>query len=406
MYILYSILLRFFFPKLCFYCKIKNINFENGCMGVMLQNKSIDRSEYNANKFTLKCLCIMTIIIAFTLILNILDIFIIDDKLMYISFFSVLGCLICAWVVTKYFNNNIYTKYILALILIIFVTIIGVFLTYHTILITCFPILCSAQYKSKKMIYYSFVLSVISMFIIVMGGYFFGLCDANMLALTSTTMSNYVEKGTNNLLFTTANPNPWGTLPLYYFFPRCLVMYATIPLISHISDVISKNAIREQELKKLSETDSMTQLYNKNKYLVMVDEYYPTVDEIGVVFWDINDLKLVNDTMGHEYGDYLISAIAASIVENVGEATMAYRVGGDEFVVIMENGTKELLTDFIEKCKISIERKNIASKVNLSAAAGYAIGAGKDVKGIVSKADDNMYIDKENIKRNRKNMED
>ncbi len=375
-------------------------------MGDKLQEKSIDKSEFEANRFTLKCLLIMTVIIAFTLVLNILNVFIIEDSLMYISFLGVLICLFVAWIVTKYFNNNIYTKYVLASILVIFVTIIGVFLTYHTLLISCFPIICSAQYKSKKVIYYSFVISVISMFIIVMGGYFYGLCDANMLALTSTTMNNYVEEGTNKLLFAGANTNPWGTLPLYYFFPRCLVMYATVPLISHISEVISKNAVRERELKKLSETDTMTQLYNKNKYISMIEEHYPKVDEIGVVFWDINDLKLVNDTMGHEYGDYLISAIAASIVENVGEATMAYRVGGDEFVVIMEHSSKEYIQEFIHKCKQSIDKKNIASKVNLSAAVGYAIGVGKDVKGIVSKADDNMYIDKENIKRNRKNKED
>lgn len=361
----------------------------------------IEKSEITANKYTYRCQIVMTIIISFTVLLNVMNIFIIDERLMFTSEIGVLICLLASTLVMKLLKDSVHTKYIMIFIMVVFVTIIGVFLTYHTLLISCIPILCSAQYKNKRMIYYSFGISVVSMFIIVMAGYYFGLCDANMLALTSTTMDKYVDESAGRLLFTTPNPNPWATLPLYYFFPRCLVMYATVPLISHISDVMSENAIREQELKKKSETDTMTQLYNRNKYLDMIKDYYPSVSYVGAIFWDVNDLKKVNDNMGHEYGDHLITSIASSIVENISEDTVAYRVGGDEFVVIMENPTEEIITEFIDKCKRSINRKNKVSKVTLSAAVGYSMGDGKDIEDIIAKADDNMYIDKQNIKRSK-----
>lgn len=68
-----------------------------------------------------------------------------------------------------------------------------------------------------------------------------------------------------------------------------------------------------QELPSLlsKETDSLTRLFNKNKYNEMVSMYYPNVNNITVIFWDLNNLKIINDTYGHEYGDKALSALAS-----------------------------------------------------------------------------------------------
>lgn len=360
---------------------------------------TIEKSEIEANIFTAKCQITMTLVMLFALILNILDIFIIEDSLMYKAFFGSLLCTILACIVVKFYNTSPITKYIILFIMVALVTIVGIFLTYHLIIISALPILCSAQYKNKRFIYYSYGITVISTFLIVMLGYFYGLCDANMYALTNTIGSEYVESGTGKLLFDKVNENPWGTLPLYYAFPRCLVLYCTIPMIKHISTVIAEDALRERKLKKLSETDNMTRLYNRNKYDSMLEKYYPDVESIGVVFWDVNGLKKVNDTMGHEYGDILISNIATVVSEYMGDDCRAYRIGGDEFVVIFEDATEDVLKEYIDKCQNAIKIRNNASKVRLSAACGYALGAGKDIVRIVSKADANMYENKQKQKQ-------
>jgi len=356
--------------------------------------KMIDKNEIVANSYVLSCSVTMLIIASLILVLNILNIFIVEDKLMYVAVLgSIVATLLIALIV-KYFNNTPVTKYIIIAIMIMNVTVIGLKLTYHAILVCTLPIICSTQYKNKRFVYYTYIVSVIGMFLSVMLGYFYGLCDANMLTLTTSTTSTYVDETTNALLFETANDNPWITLPLFFVFPRALLLLALIPVILHIIDVISQNAVREMEYKKLSETDTMTQLFNKNKYLQMIKEYYPEIDTIGVMFWDVNGLKEVNDTYGHEYGDHLISAIASAIKENIGEYTNAFRIGGDEFVVIIENVTEEDLMLIRDKCKASILIKDKVSKIPISASVGYAVGLGDNIETLIAKADANMYKDK------------
>lgn len=357
---------------------------------------TIDNGEAASNRFTLKCQIIMTIIIGFTVILNILDIFIIQDKLMYYSMIGGSICTVISAIVVKLMADKPITKYILMTIMVLFVTVLGAFLTYHIVLVSVIPILCSAQYKNNKLIGYSYLITVISILVIVMVGYYFGICDANMLVLTNQVKDNHINPATGEFALTTVNDNPWGTLPLYYALPRCLVLLATIPMIQHLSNVIAKNARRETELKILGEMDMMTQLYNRNKYLELIHEYYPNVGSVGVMFWDIDGLKNVNDGMGHDSGDYLISAVTSSILEITRDRCKAFRIGGDEFVVIGENLTREAIGEMVVNIQSSIDKKNKASNIPISASAGYAVGEGKDIEKVVSEADACMYKNKQN----------
>ena len=362
---------------------------------------SIDKVEVAANLYTLNCMRTMMFITGIAFALNVLDIFIIEDYLMWTTMASAIICWFASFLVVKFYNDRPVTKYILFFFMVVFITVVGVMVTYHTILIMAMPVLCAVQYKNNKVIYYTYALSVVAIFIGVMGGYFYGLCDANMLALTNTVKDKYIDAETGLLLFREPNPNPWGTLPLYYVFPRALVLYAFVPVMKHVTEVISNNAVREAELKKLSEMDSMTQLYNRNKYNEMLVNTYPKMDCIGVIFWDLNGLKNINDHMGHEYGDFAISAIAGSILENLAENARAYRVGGDEFVVIMEKAEETDLREMIRRTNDSINRKNKASKVFISAAFGFAIGSGKEIEKLITDADANMYAEKQRQKAER-----
>ncbi|MBQ9935094.1 MAG: GGDEF domain-containing protein [Lachnospiraceae bacterium] len=357
---------------------------------------TIDNGEVASNRFTLKCQVIMTIIVALSVGLNILDIFIIQDKLMYYSLIGGTICTVISALVVKFMADKPITKYILMIIMVLFVTVIGSFLTYHIVLVSVIPILCSAQYKNNKLINFSYVISVISIFAIVMAGFYFGICDANMLVLTNQVKDNHIDPITGQFVLTTVNANPWGTLPLYYALPRCLVLFATIPMIKHLSNVITQNARRETELKILGETDMMTQLYNRNKYLELIHEYYPNVDNVGIMFWDIDGLKNVNDTMGHDSGDYLITAVTSSILEFTKDRCKAFRIGGDEFVIIGENLTREDIGEMVVNIQSSIDKKDKLSNISISASVGYAVGAGKDIEKIVAEADACMYKNKQN----------
>lgn len=352
--------------------------------------------EEEANIFSLKCLGFAQIIHGVIWILNLLDIFIVDSTLMNRSFFSsvmimLIVSILCFFVGMK----RPVTKYIIMIALVMDVTVININLTYHTVLLYVLPLLYSIQYSNRRFQYCSFGLSVLSIYVSAMVGFFWGLCDANMAVLTTETMGYYYNKISGVLEFKAINDNPWITLPLFYVLPRSMILFVLIPATRHISDGIAKRAVSEQNFRRLSETDEMTQLYNRNKYIKMIKEYYPTVQNVGVIFWDVNELKIVNDTMGHEYGDYLIMSVADAIRETADEMKKAYRIGGDEFIMVVEDATEEKMAAVLKKWKKKMEKKNNVSKILLSASVGFALGSGAEIGDVISRADANMYLQKQ-----------
>ncbi|MCR4610502.1 MAG: GGDEF domain-containing protein [Lachnospiraceae bacterium] len=350
--------------------------------------------EEKANRFTVKCLIVTYFIMVFVWIMNLLEIFIVDKDLMNYGFLlmSVLMlALIAICRLVGYRKPAI--KYVIIVFAIAMTAVLGVVLTYHIIIASVLPLIYAIQYSSKKMLFITYGLNAIGIFAMVMIGYYYGLCDANMALLTTKPLKEYVDAwGMGN--FGPINDNPWVTLPLYYVFPRCLVLLALIPLLIHVSQGIAKRELRELYLKRMSEIDDMTQLYNKNKYRTMIKEYYPTVEKVGVIFWDVNGLKETNDNLGHIMGDKLIAAIADSIRGFTDDTHRAYRIGGDEFIFIAENESDLRLNEIVNEWRKIIEESNKDSDIPLSAAVGYSSGPGVDIGATIKRADDFMYADK------------
>ena len=106
----------------------------------------------------------------------------------------------------------------------------------------------------------------------------------------------------------------------------------------------------------------------------------PKERPVAVIYWDVNQLKYVNDTFGHLYGDQLIAKIAGSIRAAVtSEETNAYRYGGDEFLMIIPDGTQEIAED----------------EIPVSASVGYAVGKYENIMELIEIADQRMYKDKQ-----------
>lgn len=350
--------------------------------------------DYKINKYTLKCMKVTFFVICGVEVANLLNIYIVSQKLMLWAFLSVSVIYFVTAIFCKCVDmHKPWVKYIILFNIVLAVTMAGIMLTYHTVLLSVLPILLAVQYNDKKVIIYTYALTTISIFAIVMGGYYWGLCDANMLTLTTQQTRDYMDaSGVVHLI--PVNDHPWLNLPLFYVLPRCILMFLLYPVIKSITSNITDYTQYAMSMKRLSETDGMTGLYNKNKYLQMMEEEYPKMNQVAVVFWDINNLKIINDTLGHAEGDYVITNIAAAIKELAGEGRKAYRVGGDEFVMVIEDPKEDEITSLMEQWKDSIEKRNSFSKIKISAASGYALGAGRDIKEVAKKADEQMYQDK------------
>ncbi|MBE5899684.1 MAG: diguanylate cyclase [Lachnospiraceae bacterium] len=358
--------------------------------------------EAKANRFTVICLIITYFIMGVMWILNLLGVFIVQKSLMNYGFFLLsVVMLILVAVCNLVGYDKPWLKYVILTFAVLMTTVLSIALTYHMIIASVLPLIYAIQYSDKKLLFYTYALSVIGIFASVMGGYYLGLCDANMVLLTTGTIEEYVDEA-GIAHFGSVNDNPWVTLPLFYAFPRSIILLALIPVLLHVSNGMAKRELKGLYLQRMSEIDDMTQLYNKNKYLSMVKEHYPAIKEVGVIFWDVNGLKETNDTLGHVMGDKLIAAIADSIRGFTNDKRRAYRVGGDEFIMICEDENELKMNEIVNEWNKIIAENNKESEISLSAAVGYAAGKGEDIGAIIKRADDRMYANKIAGKKNRK----
>ena len=164
---------------------------------------------------------------------------------------------------------------------------------------------------------------------------------------------------------------------------------------------------KADEMKSLADKDALTGVYNKRAYFEAEERLNKEIRDgeakFAISMIDLNDLKVTNDTLGHEKGDELIKGLS-NIVKSTFKASNMYRIGGDEFVVISENGDlkaiEELHSNFVDAINKSMKEKNIDG-MGVSAAIGVAIYDPKldnNVEDTFKRADRKMYENKRIMK--------
>lgn len=356
-------------------------------------NSKDNNKESIANKYALKCLSYSMVVLVLILILNLIDVFLINRS---VTLICVASCFVvyCITMLVTVFGDlsKTWMKYYILTGEIILITIVATFLTYHAVLACVIPIISSSMYSSKKVAFYTYFLMVISVFVSVYAGYHFGICDANMVLLTGEPMSMYLTDN-NEFNRTKVNDDLLKTLFLFFALPRSMILLAFTIIGSNISKILNLNMDYAREMENIAGLDGMTGLFNKSKYLEM-SEVYSQSDIIGTIFWDINNLKIINDSKGHEFGDKLILAVAESIALNTGNNDMSYRIGGDEFIMIIPSANEELLIKKIDSWRKTLDKLQKSVDFEISVAVGYAYGKGKDFESIIATADKMMYANK------------
>lgn len=150
--------------------------------------------------------------------------------------------------------------------------------------------------------------------------------------------------------------------------------------------------------------DALTSVRNKAAYLESVkqldEEIQNGTAKFSVAIFDINGLKDINDNYGHEYGD-LALIDEANIMRKVFGEQYVYRIGGDEFIVVLPIDSKEEMDRLFEEADKVIEQENQIQKPYqdpLALSKGYAVyEKGKDAayREVFKRADDKMYQDKD-----------
>lgn len=350
--------------------------------------------DVQANCHAVRCLLFTAPLFAVIWVLNMLGIFAVDKGLLTMVCLVSTVILLIPWVVCLFVGaEKPWVKYMILFCAEAALTFANTFLTLHTVLLFSLPLFYASLYPRRKVVLYTYVLSVCGLFISVMAGYYFGLCDTNML-LSSAFISDHIR-----LFFDPSNAillpsNPWVSLFLYFVLPRSIILLVFLPIIHLISGSIAKNAVYTTKLIRLSETDALTQFYNKRKFDALAADYYPSLEHIAVLFIDINNLKQINDSFGHAQGDKAIIDVANCIASLITGTRKAFRVGGDEFVVILESPSpgepEQVVSEFYGI--LSARKQN--SPLPVSASAGWAAGPGRELLSLMNKADEAMYRSK------------
>lgn len=159
---------------------------------------------------------------------------------------------------------------------------------------------------------------------------------------------------------------------------------------------ISEKIKKQKEIEFLSYHDYLTGLYNRRYMDQLIqdldkDRYLP----LGVMIFDVNNLKEMNDENGHQAGDDLIKKVCRIIESNIDSKDYLGRMGGDEFLLVMPN-TSEDYVHTIKHVLIDAFNKEKLRGSKISVALGYAIkaNADHDIYEVLRIADDFMYLHK------------
>lgn len=361
--------------------------------------KELISQEINANKRILNGFIWFLAAIAVVWLLTVYGIFTVDVTMVTDAF------LLCFFLFLPAFYfifrgdlSKSWIKYFLLTLLCIVCGVIISILSFHATLLYVFPLLYAIQYREKRVIWFTYFVNLLTVTAGMLAGFYYGLCDLNILLESQHTRSYYLSI-TDGFLSLPFNENPTYVILVYAIFPTAIILFILAVMLQYTVISNARDALRIAQLTYYKDMDTNTKVFNKNKYEEMITRYYLSIDHLAVIFWDLNNLKKVNDDLGHAAGDYIIARTATIIRSFSSECRKVYRIGGDEFVMILEHPADDEAEQISSAVWDAIEAHNKENAVQISSATGFAYGKGQDILNVVKDADEKMYENKKQMKQ-------
>jgi diguanylate cyclase (GGDEF)-like protein/PAS domain S-box-containing protein len=165
---------------------------------------------------------------------------------------------------------------------------------------------------------------------------------------------------------------------------------------------ITERKRTDEEIRMLAISDTLTELYNRRGFITLAEQQLKRANRINkplmLFFIDIDDLKVVNDSLGHEEGDRLLINSANILKQTFRESDIIARIGGDEFAVLAADST-EISETAINRLNENIAGHNALSirQHNISMSIGTSIydpSNPRSLDDLMSQADQLMYMQK------------
>ena len=179
--------------------------------------------------------------------------------------------------------------------------------------------------------------------------------------------------------------------------PFVLVAFSTTLLVDNINTAKSR-------IRALSDRDELTSLYNMRAFARLAEQEHETSSRVeraySVLMIDIEHLKIVNDTYGHEAGSRAVKLVAEALLRLTRSTDVVARYGGDEFIVLLGGANKEIADEVAQRIRnvvfsttLEVDVKMVRIKVNVGAAAFPENG--NNLQAVMAAADRAMYKDKD-----------
>lgn len=190
--------------------------------------------------------------------------------------------------------------------------------------------------------------------------------------------------------------------------------YEIISIFLEQVAAVVENKLLNRQLEKLANTDTLTDVYNRGYFNRVLEQAVQNSERFiyiafSILMIDVNGLKRVNDTFGHEYGDRMIIKVAELLKAVCRKSDVITRLGGDEFVILCPSTGYEqaniLLTRIREaesqteiKCK---NQEGTEENIPIRMSIGLASSEDCTPNEVLKKADARMYLDKEQFYKDK-----
>lgn len=141
---------------------------------------------------------------------------------------------------------------------------------------------------------------------------------------------------------------------------------------------ISKDKEKDTLIEKMAYIDEVTQIFNRNRFMMMGQETYLCSKELNLSYWliifDVDKFHIINDTCGYQNGNCLLKEIAITILRNLSDGGFCARIGGDNFAVLLKDDGNDdaplVLIDEIQKSLYCLSKGQFANQT-ITASVGY-----------------------------------
>jgi diguanylate cyclase (GGDEF)-like protein len=179
--------------------------------------------------------------------------------------------------------------------------------------------------------------------------------------------------------------------------PFLLVAFCTTLLVENINTA-------KQRIRALSDRDELTGIYNMRAFDRLAEQEHDVASRserhYSVLMVDIEHLKALNDTYGHEAGNRAVKLVAEALQRLTRSTDVVARFGGDEFIVLLANADRAAADEVAQRIRnvvfattLEVDVKMVRLKVNVGAASFPE--SGNSLQAVMTAADRLMYKDKE-----------